>query len=31
MIDADLGDRFRLFSGRASPELALEVAELLGA
>jgi len=29
VIDADLSDRFRLFSGRASPELALEVAELL--
>ena len=30
MIDADLSDRFRLFSGRASPELAWEVADLLG-
>ena len=29
-VDADLGDRFRLFSGRASPELAIEVADLLG-
>ena len=30
MIDADLSDRFRLFSGRASRELAWEVADLLG-
>lgn len=30
LVGNNLGDRFRLFSGRASPELAIEVAELLG-
>ena len=30
LVGADLSDRFRLFSGRASPELAIEVADLLG-
>ena len=30
LVSKDLGDRFRLFSGRASPELAIEVAKLLG-
>ena len=30
LVNTDLGDRFRLFSGRSSPELALEVASVLG-
>ena len=30
LVNADLSDRFRLFSGRSSPELALEVASVLG-